>query len=326
MAGIKIVQTAHEVPDKVVTNDELKQYMDTSDEWISSRTGIKQRHVTTTQTTADLCGAVADRLLADAGWSADSLDFIVVATMSPDYMTPATAAIVQHHIQATNAFAFDLNAACSGFIYGLKVAGDLLKGGQKRGMLIGGETLSKLVDWRERSTAVLFGDGAGGVLLERVSDDDPSQFMSSDLQTLGELGDRLTAGYQPLTSPFATDDTDAHQRYFEMDGRAVYKFATRDVPKSINRALQAVDKTVNDVDYFVLHQANQRIINQIAKQLGLPIDPFLSNVAHYGNTSAASVPILLDEAVRAGTIQRGQLIALSGFGGGLTIGTQLIVF
>lgn len=326
MAGIRIVQTAHEVPDKIVTNDELTQYMDTSDEWISSRTGIRQRHVTTTQTTSALCGIVADRLLEDAGWSADSLDFIVVATMSPDYMTPATAAIVQHHIHATNAFAFDLNAACSGFIYGLKVAGDLLKGGQKRGMLIGGETLSKLVDWHERSTAVLFGDGAGGVLLESVSDTDQSQFLASDLQTLGELGDRLTAGYQPLTSPFATDDTDAHQQYFEMDGRAVYKFATRDVPKSINRALVKADITIKDVDYFLLHQANQRIINQIAKQLDLPETPFLSNVANYGNTSAASVPILLDEAVRAGTIQRGQVIALSGFGGGLTIGTQLIVY
>jgi 3-oxoacyl-[acyl-carrier-protein] synthase-3 len=325
MAGIRIVQTAHEVPDKVVLNDELKQYMDTSDEWISSRTGIRQRHVSTGQTTADLCTSVAQQLLAQSGWSADDLDFIIVATMSPDYMTPATAAIVQNRIHAQHAFAFDLSAACSGFIYGLRVAKDLLAGDCHRGLLIGGEVLSKLVDWQERSTAVLFGDGAGGVLLEQ-SDETTSQFLASDLQTLGELGDRLTAGYQPVTSPFATDATDPHQRYFEMDGRAVYKFATHDVPRSIERAVTASSLMVKDVDYFLLHQANQRIIDQIAKRLAQPTDKFLSNVANYGNTSAASVPILLDEAVRNGTIQRGQTIALSGFGGGLTIGTQLIQY
>lgn len=325
MTGIQIVQSANTVPERVVLNDELNAYMETSDEWISTRTGIKQRHVSTGQTTSDLCTSVAQKLLNQAGWQASDLDFIVVATMSPDYQTPATAAIVQGRIGATKAFAFDLNAACSGFIYGLKVAEGLLQVAGNRGMLIGGEVLSKLIDWHERSTAVLFGDGAAGVLLANQAESG-SAFLATDLQTLGDLGDRLTAGYQPVNSVFTTDAADAHRRYFEMDGRAVYKFATHQVPESIERAVQKAGLLVQDIDYFILHQANQRIIDQIAKRLDQPNDKFLSNVANYGNTSAASIPILLDEVIQDGTLQRGQTIALSGFGGGLTVGTQIIKY
>ncbi|MFC6255363.1 beta-ketoacyl-ACP synthase III [Secundilactobacillus hailunensis] len=325
MTGIQIVQSASAVPAHTVVNDELNAYMDTSDDWITTRTGIKQRHVSTGQTTSDLCTSVAQKLLQQAGWQAADLDFIIVATMSPDYLTPATAAIVQGRIGAKKAFAFDLNAACSGFIYGLKVAEGLLQVSGNRGMLIGGEVLSKLVDWHERSTAVLFGDGAAGVLLKN----EPSQtsaFLATDLQTFGELSDRLTAGYQPVNSVFATDTTAAHQKYFEMDGRAVYKFATHEVPASIQRALQKAGPLVHGIDYFILHQANQRIIDQIAKRLDQPKDKFLTNVADFGNTSAASVPILLAEAIQAGVIKRGQTIVLSGFGGGLTVGTQVIKY
>ncbi|GAX01170.1 beta-ketoacyl-ACP synthase III [Secundilactobacillus silagei] len=325
MTGIQIVQSASAVPARTVVNDELNAYMETSDDWITTRTGIKQRHVSTGQTTSDLCTSVARKLLQQAGWQAADLDFIIVATMSPDYLTPATAAIVQGRIGAKKAFAFDLSAACSGFIYGLKVAEGLLQVTGSRGMLIGGEVLSKLVDWHERSTAVLFGDGAAGVLLKN----EPSQisaFLATDLQTFGELSDRLTAGYQPVNSVFATDTTAAHQKYFEMDGRAVYKFATHEVPASIERALQKAGPLVQGIDYFILHQANQRIIDQIAKRLNQPSDKFLSNVAAYGNTSAASVPILLAEAIQAGVIKRGQTIVLSGFGGGLTVGTQVIKY
>lgn len=325
MASIKIVQTAHHVPEKVISNDDLTTLMATSDEWIKTRTGIQQRHVSTGQSTADLCAIVGNQLLTESGWRADDLDFIIVATMSPDYMTPATAAIVQQCIGATKAFAFDVNAACSGFVYGLRVASDLLNGTCQRGMLIGGEVLSKLIDWHERSTAVLFGDGAGGVLLER-DEDSNSEFLASDLQTIGELGDKLTAGYQPINSAFYQDHTDDHRQYFEMDGRAVYKFATHEVPASIERAIAVSQLLVNDVDHFILHQANQRIIDQIAKRLDQPKQKFLSNVANYGNTSAASVAILLDEAIRDHSIKRGQLLALSGFGGGLTIGTQIIKY
>lgn len=325
MTGIQIVQSASTVPERIVANDELSAYMDTSDEWISTRTGIKQRHVSIGQTTSELCTSVAQKLLGQAGWQASDLDFIIVATMSPDYMTPATAAIVQGRIGAKKAFAFDLNAACSGFIYGLKVAEGLLQTPGTRGILIGGEVLSKLIDWHERSTAVLFGDGAAGILLanDKLTD---SAFLASDLQTIGDLGDKLTAGYQPVNSVFASDSTDGHQRYFEMDGRAVYKFATHQVPESIQRAVKQAGLLVQDVDYFILHQANQRILDQIAKRLDQPNKKFLTNVADYGNTSAASVPILLDEVIKDGTIQRGQIIALSGFGGGLTVGTQIIKY
>ncbi|GAW99738.1 beta-ketoacyl-ACP synthase III [Secundilactobacillus mixtipabuli] len=325
MTGIQIVQSANAVPERVVPNDELNAYMETSDEWISSRTGIKQRHVSTGQTTGDLCTSVAMQLLNQSGWRASTLDFIIVATMSPDYLTPATAAIVQGRIGAQNAFAFDVNAACSGFIYGLSVAEGFLHATGSRGMLIGGEVLSKLVDWHERSTAVLFGDGAAGVLLENKAGG-KSAILASDLQTIGNLGNRLTAGYQPVNSVFTTDATDKHQAYFEMDGRAVYKFATHQVPESIERAVQKAGLLVHDIDYFILHQANQRIIDQIARRLSQPSDKFLSNVAHFGNTSAASIPILLDEAIRNGILQRGQVIALSGFGGGLTVGTQIIKY
>ncbi|MTV81067.1 beta-ketoacyl-ACP synthase III [Secundilactobacillus folii] len=323
MTNIRIVQSAHVAPERVVPNDELTNYMDTSDEWIKSRTGISQRHVSTGQKTSDLCTIVAQQLLDKVGWQPKDLDFIIVATMSPDYLTPATAAIVQGRIGAKSAYAFDINAACSGFIYGLKIAEGLLQTPHARGMLIGGEVLSKLVDWHERSTAVLFGDGAGGVLLAN-SPEQGSQFIASDLETLGELGDSLTAGYQPVNSVFNTDATDSHQQYFEMDGRAVYRFATHSVPESIERALNKAGLLVNDVDYFILHQANQRIIDQIAKRLDQPINKFLSNVAEYGNTSAASVAMLLDQELASGTIKRGQTIVLSGFGGGLTVGTQII--
>lgn len=322
--SLRISQTAHYVPPKVVTNDDLAEIMTTSDEWISSRTGIKERHVVQGEQTSDLALAVGQQLLQKANLKPEQLDFIIIATMSPDYLTPSTAAIVQGKLQAGHALAFDINAACSGFIYALAIADKLLAGPYQRGLVIGAEVLSKLIDWQERSTAVLFGDGSGGVLVEKSSQ--AEGIIAEDLAAFGEQRAKLTAGYQPLCSPYSSDSNSEHKKYFEMDGRAVYNFATHEVPNSIRRVLVKANWEKEDVQWFLLHQANGRIISAIAKHLNIPEEKFLENIAKYGNTSAASVPILLDEAVNSGIIKRNQKLILSGFGGGLTVASIALSF
>jgi 3-oxoacyl-[acyl-carrier-protein] synthase III len=322
--GLKIMQTANYVPPKVVTNDDLAAMMDTSDEWISSRTHIKQRHIAQNEQTSDLAIKVAKRLLQKAHLSPNQLDFIIVATMSPDYLTPSTAAIVQGRIHADHAFAFDINVACSGFIYALSIADKLLAGSYQRGIVIGAEVLSKLVDWHDRSTAILFGDGCGGVLVE--SNKLIHGVMAEDLTCFGENSQVLTAGYNPLNSPFNDDKTSVHRKYFEMDGREVYRFATHEVPKSIKRVLAKARWQSEQVDWYLLHQANGRIVTTIAQRLEEDETKFLSDVAKFGNTSAASIAILLDEAVSTGKIQTGQKLILSGFGGGLTVASIALIF
>ena len=322
--SLRISQTAHYVPLKVITNDDLAEIMTTSDEWISSRTGIQERHVVQDEQTSDLALTVAQLLLQRANLKPEQLDFIIVATMSPDYLTPSTAAIVQGKLHAGHALAFDINAACSGFIYALAIADKLLAGPYQRGLVIGAEVLSKLIDWQERSTAVLFGDGSGGVLVEKSSQTEG--IIAEDLAAFGEQRAKLTAGYQPLCSPYSSDSNSEHKKYFEMDGRAVYNFATHEVPNSIRRVLVKANWEKEDVQWFLLHQANGRIISAIAKHLNIPEEKFLENIAKYGNTSAASVPILLDEAVNSGIIKRNQKLILSGFGGGLTVASIALSF
>lgn len=325
--NISILQTASSIPKKVVTNDDLAKMVDTSDEWISKRTGIKQRHVVTEQSTSDLCVDVSQKLLRQADLPAKQIDLIIVATMSPDYLTPSVSAMVQGKIGADNAAAFDINSACSGFAYGLKIAKQMLTADKsKYALLIGGETLSKLVNWQDRSTAVLFGDGAAGVLLTNAYSNSAG-ILADDLQTKGRLGHYLTAGYLANKSPFyQAAPTDSANKYFLMNGRQVYKFATENVPGSIRTALRKADLQTSDVDYFVLHQANSRIVERIARDLGVSIAKFPINIQEYGNTAAASEPILLDELVKRKIIRRGNIIVLSGFGGGLTIGTVVLKF
>lgn len=325
--NVSILQTASSIPKKVVTNDDLAKMMDTSDEWISKRTGIKQRHVVTEQSTSDLCVDVSQKLLRQANLPAKRIDLIIVATMSPDYLTPSVSAMVQGKIGADNAAAFDINSACSGFAYGLKIAKQMLTADKsKYALLIGGETLSKLVNWQDRSTAVLFGDGAAGVLLTNAYSNSAG-ILADDLQTKGRLGHYLTAGYLANKSPFyQAAPTDSANKYFLMNGRQVYKFATENVPGSIRTALRKADLQTSDVDYFVLHQANSRIVERIARDLGVSAAKFPINIQEYGNTAAASEPILLDELVKKKIIRRGNIIVLSGFGGGLTIGTVVLKF
>ena len=321
MERFTIVQSARVVPERVVTNDELATFMDTSDEWIQPRTGIRQRHIVSTEDTSDLAVGVATKLLNQAGLTADQLDFILVGTMSPDTLSPSVAQIVQGKIGATNAFAWDLSAACSGFVYTLSMASALLTTRYQRGLVIGAEVLSKLVDWDDRSTAVLFGDGAAGVLLERTEAE--TGLLAESLKTFGERSEFLTAGQQRNANYFAGELKTAGP-YFKMNGREVYNFATREVPAVLNEALAKASLTPDEIDYYLLHQANGRIVSSIAKRFGQPIEKFPTNMAFYGNTSAASIGILLDELREAGTIKPGQTIAIAGFGGGLTVGALII--
>jgi 3-oxoacyl-[acyl-carrier-protein] synthase-3 len=312
----KISCTSRYVPEKVVSNHELSTMMDTSDEWISSRTGIRSRNIVTKENTSDLCTAVAERLLKRSGRSADELDFIIVATMTPDFNTPSVACFVQGNIAATNAFAFDISAACTGFVYGLSVGEKLIRTGKKLGMVIGGETLSKVLDWEDRRTAVLFGDGAAGVLLEAC---EKQHFLKEKLQSDGQRGCSLTSGYVQNSSPFYTESPE-YSNFLQMNGRDIYDFSLKDVTSNL---LSVVEE---DVDYLLLHQANKRIIEKISKKVKVPREKFLTNMEHNGNTSGASIPLLLDESVEKGILTLGsnQKIVLTGYGGGLTWGSILL--
>lgn len=318
----KISQVAHYLPKKIVTNDDLVQQMDTSDEWIRSRTGIRQRHVATDETTSELASQVAKKLLEKSQLDASDIDFIIVATITPDASMPSTAAMVQAAIGAKKAFAYDLVAACSGFVFALSTAEKMLASGvYKRGLVIGAETLSRSVDWSDRSTAVLFGDGAGGVLLEAC--EQPS-FLAEILRTDGGRAASLTAGIDQKETPFSTQSR--QQPFIQMEGRAIFEFATRDVTATMAELLEQADMTVDCVDYFLLHQANIRILDKMARKLGVAREKFPANMDKYGNTSAASIPILLSECVESGMLRLdgSQTVLMAGFGGGLTWGTLLL--
>lgn len=326
MEELKIIQTAGVVPAKKVSNDDLAQIMPTSDEWIKTRTGIKNRHISLNKNTSDLCIEVAQKLLEKSQLAPEKLDLIIVATMSPDSNTPATAALVQGALKASNALAFDISAACAGFVYGLKTAVNFLKDPKVNYvLLIGGEVLSKLVAWDDRSSAVLFGDGAAGVLLTSAGTNE-SGILGSDFKTFGHLHASLTAAKTRPLSEFPPQTCQKEYTPFTMDGRAVYNFATQQVPLSLKAACQDAGVELSALDLFILHQANERIIKVVAKKLALPEEKFPLGLAELGNTSAASIPLLLDSLVQNNKVVRGQKIALCGFGGGLTVGTLIIKF
>ena len=323
MAFAKISQAAYYVPSQVVTNDDLSKIMDTSDEWISSRTGIKERRISQAEDTGELASRVAEKLLQKASLKAEEIDFIIVATITPNSMMPSTAARVQAAIGAVNAFAFDLTAACSGFIFALSTAEKLIKSGQyRKGLVIGAEVLSKTIDWTDRTTAVLFGDGAGGVLLEA---DSAKHFLAESIHSDGNRGASLTSGGHNISSPFS-QEAEEDSYYLKMDGRAIFDFAIRDVSRSISDLIAQSGFSVDDIDWFLLHQANIRILDKMAKKIDADREKFPANMMNYGNTSAASIPILLAECVENGTItlDGSQTVLLSGFGGGLTWGSLIV--
>ncbi|MGK4109046.1 beta-ketoacyl-ACP synthase III [Enterococcus cecorum] len=314
---LQIFQTAHYVPKKVLTNEDLSKMMDTSDEWIYSRTGIKTRHIVETENTSDLCINVARQLLDKAKISPEQIGFILVATMTPDYQSPSVACQVQGAIDAYQAFAFDLTAACAGFVYALHTAKGLLHdlpAGQV-GMIIGGETLSKVVNWQDRTTSVLFGDAAAGVL---VRSSDELGIIKSRCYADGHYAQSLTSGFIANQSPFSVSQETISDK-LTMNGRDIFDFTTRTVANSLDKFL---GEAKDSVDYFLLHQANVRILDIMAKKLKVDRAKFLQNMEYYGNSSAASIPLLLSESVEKGIIQMNshQQLVFSGFGGGLSYG------
>lgn len=318
----RIAGTGHFLPKNVVTNDDLAKIMDTSDEWISSRTGIRERRLATEETTASMSAQAAKLALADAGISAQDIGLIIVATVSADHMTPSTACEVQAAIGADKAVAFDVNAACSGFLFALQMADTYIKQGvYKNALIIGAETLSKIMDWNDRSTCVLFGDGAGAAVV--CATEDESQGLASlTLGSDGAKGMVLAGINRSNNNPYVKTDIGPH--YIHMDGQEVYKFAVTTVPASIEQVLDEAGLTCEDIKYFVLHQANIRILQSVSKRLKVDMDKFPISLDHCGNMSAASVPVLLDEVNRKGMIKKGDKIVLAGFGGGLTWGACVL--
>lgn len=311
------------VPSRTLSNQDLEQMVETSDEWIRSRTGILARHIAAeTEATSDLASAAARKALAVAQLAPTEIDLIIVATVTPDMAFPATACLVQANIGATNAAAFDLSAACSGFIYGLSLAKNLIATGAIRYCLvIGAETLSSITDYTDRNTCILFGDGAGAFILG------PAEKQLLEAVEVG--ADGTGAGVLTLPAggsrkPTSAETVAARQHYIHMDGQEVFKFAISKVPEAALALLANQGLTIADIDWFVPHQANIRIINSVIKRLGLPPERTVINLQRYGNVSNASIPIALAESAEAGLFQPGQQILLAGFGGGLTWGTALV--
>ncbi len=312
--GTRIIGTGSCLPKTVVTNDDLAKIMDTSDEWISSRTGIRERHLAKEETTTSMSVEAARRAIENVGVTAQEIDLIIVGTVSADHVTPACACEVQAEIGAYRAVAFDINAACSGFMFALNIANAYLQTGAYRtALIIGAETLSKIMDWSDRSTCVLFGDGAGAAV---VRADEREGLLAFDQGTDGVKGRVLACQNRSNNNPLVKTPTEL--QYVHMDGQEVYRFAVTQVPASLQKTIEAAGLAVGDIDYFALHQANLRILQAVAKRLKVPEDRFPISLDHCGNISAASVPILLDEMNRKGLLKPGMKIALSGFGGGLT--------
>ena len=308
--------------------------VETSDEWIRERTGIGERHVSVGETVVTLGSEAACKALEQAGKRAEEIDLILVATCSPEQYLPCCACQVQAAIGAVNALAFDVNAACSGFLFALNTADAYLRTGlAENALVIGSEVLSKLVDWTDRGTCILFGDGAGAVVVERC--EASPGILGRALHSDGTGGGVLQCGARELTTPYArtsaakTDQkqqTDDREHYIQMDGQEVYRFATRRVPQCIEEALADAGLAVPDIDLFVLHQANARIIDAVAKRLHADREKFPTNLERVGNLSSASIPVLLDELHRQGKLHRGDRIVLAGFGAGLTIGACVMTW
>lgn len=316
----QIVGWGYHVPEKIITNHDLEQIVDTSDEWIRTRTGIEQRHVAAdpSETTASLGVLAARKALAVADVHPSKLDLIIVSTSSPEHIFPSTASIIQDAIGATKAGAFDLSAACSGFVYALAMArGHILAGDAEYVMVIGAETLSRIVDWTDRNTCILFGDGAGAVLL--AASDVPGGIMAVDLGSDGSGAELLAVPAGGSRMPASLETVSNGSHYMIMDGKAVFRFATKVMATATVDVLRKAGLGIDDVDLVIPHQANVRIIqNSVVKQLKLSEDKVFVNVQRYGNTSTASIPIALCEAIEEGRVSPGDNLVFVGFGGGLS--------
>ena len=323
MQNVKIIGTGSYVPTNVLTNNDLEKIVDTNDEWIISRTGIKERRIVKdNEITSDISSKAALQALEDAKLKPEQLDLIIVATNSPDMIFPATACLVQDKIKSINAATFDLQAGCTGFVYGMITAWQFIGSGfYNNALVIGAETLSKFVDWTDRNTCILFGDGAGAVVLKA---DKVEGILSGYLKGDGSGADliKIPAGASKIPASHETIEQRLH--YVKMKGNEVFKYAVKEMKRATVRAIEKCNISTRDIDCFIPHQANMRIVEVVAKVLGIKRDKVFINLDKYGNTSAASVAIALDEAVRQGKIQNGDIVVLTAFGAGLTSGSIVI--
>lgn len=315
----RIIGTGSAVPEQIVTNEDLSKIVETSDEWISSRSGIKERRLAKEETTTSLAILAGKRALENAGIASEEIEVIIVATCTPDYFFPNTACQVQEAIGAKHAVAFDLSAACSGFLFALSTAQAYIKGGiYQKALIIGAETMSKMIDWSDRSTCVLFGDGAGAAVVSAEETGLLELVQKSDGTGKGVLSCKARETRNLLNHESETKE------YLYMEGQPVFKFAVKTVPECVEEVLKKAEVKKEEIRYYILHQANSRIIQSVAKRLKEPEEKFPMNLSLYGNTSAASIPILLDEMNRNGLLNRGDKLVLSGFGAGLTWGAVLL--
>ncbi len=322
-AAISITGLGSYVPERVLTNDELSTMMDTSDEWIRERTGIRERRIAgPEQALSDLCLPAALEALADAGLEGSQIDLIIVATVTPDMAFPSTGAILADRLGACDAAAYDLSAGCTGFMYAVAQGYGMLAGGlAQRALVVGGDVLSRILDWSDRGTAVLFGDGAGAVVLERVGE---GGFLGFELGADGSGGPQLYLPAGGSRTPASAESVAAKQHFVQMNGREVFKFATRVLVASAEAVLAECGRTIDDVDVYVPHQANVRIIEYARDKLGIPEEKVVIDVDRYGNTSSGSIPLALADAKADGRLRTGKLVLMTGMGAGLTWGSGLI--
>ena len=319
-----ITATAHHVPEKILTNHDIEKMVQTSDEWIQDRTGIKQRHIVSEgEASSDLSTLVANKLLVTRGIDSSEIDVIIIGTVTPDHLTPSTAAIVQNNINAVNAWAFDLSAACSGFLFGLEAGSKLIESGDyKKVMVIGVDTMTSILDFKDRETCVIFGDGAGGVILEPTNQN--SGIISSILKTDGSGAPSLNVKAGGSRKPASKETIANREHFIRQDGKKVFKFAVKRMADVSREILMKNGLSGNDIKLFIPHQANKRIIDATGERCGIPKERILINIDRFGNTTAGTIPIALDEAVKNQLIKNGDYILLAAFGSGFTWGSILI--
>lgn len=313
------------MPERVVPNSYFEKIIDTSDEWITTRTGIKERRmIEKGQAMSDLATLASASALQMAGISAEELDLIIIGTSTADMLSPSTACLVQHRLGAKKAVAFDVNAACPGFIYGLAVAQKFMQDGTcKKALVVGGEIVSNRLDFSDRSTCVLFGDGAGAVVLSQMNGADDGELLSTDIESDGDLWHLIHVPGGGSRIPPSHEMLDKGLQYVKMQGNEVFKHAVRTLVISAQKIMAQQGITSDDIDWFIPHQANIRIMDVVAERLRIPSEKVIITVHKYGNTSAASIPVALDEAVREGKIRKGDLVLANSFGAGLTWGSAL---
>ncbi len=317
----RIAGTGGHLPERILTNAELERMVDTSDEWITERTGIKKRHIVEGETTCDLAEQAARKAIAAAGIEPSDIDLVIVATTTPDRIFPSTACLLQARLDIHGSPAFDVQAVCTGFVYALGLADMFVKAGKaKHALVVGAETLSNIVDWTDRSTCVLFGDGAGAVVLEAA---DAPGILSTHLHADGQYKELLTV---PAGLSEHPEVLKSGKAFMEMKGNEVFKVAVNTLGRIVDETLAANGMQKSDIDWLVPHQANIRIIAATARKLDMPMDNVVVTVHEHGNTSAASIPLALDIAVRDGRIQRGDTLLLEAFGGGFTWGSALLKY